>query len=406
MASLASALPQTARKKLSSTGDQQSVGEQDRFDLVALLAILDSVSLASPINSLYESTVEVLQRITRADAVVLRRYDQVHECFHLVAERGLSADLKTKILCVAEKPIFVNMLRSLKADFRPTINREAWDLGYKQVVSVPLISTQQVVGSVSLLDRSERTPSAGELRWLELLGRCVAMLIHQVQQAEDRRENAILQERAHLAREIHDGLAQLLAAMKLLIEEQRSLLNEGNVAAALDLTEHLGLLAGDAYSSIREEILALHDEDIFVNGLHEYFEGYLERFENQWGIVCTLEVDSKSDRPLEQGLHPAVQSQLIRILQEALANVRRHARAMHVRVWFHNNEGELRILVEDDGAGFDTDRIPPNAYGLRIMQERAISVGGTIAISSNSLEGTTLEIVVPRKGAERYEVAR
>lgn len=348
----------------------------------------------------------MLQRITKADAVVLRRYDQVHESFHLVAERGLSTDLKNKILYVAKKPIFTNMLRDLKADFRPTINREAWDLGYRQVVSVPLISSQQVVGSVSLLDRSGRKPSAGELRWLELLGRCVAMLIHQVQQAENRRENAILQERTHLAREIHDGLAQMLAAIKLLLEEQRTLLKEGNISAALDLTNHLGLLAEDAYSSIREEILALHDEDILDNGLQAYIEDYLERFENQWGIACTLEVDSQSDEPLEQGLHPTVQSQLIRILQEGLANVRRHAGAMHVRVWFQNNEGDLRVLVEDDGSGFDTDRIPPSAYGLRIMHERAISVGGTIAVRSNSLEGTTLEIVVPRKGIERYGVVK
>ncbi len=372
----------------------ESALEQDRSNLVALLEILDSVSRASPINNLYESTVDVLQKITAAEAVVLRRYDRINSCFHLVAERGLSADLRSKILCVAAKPIFADLLREQKADFRPTINREAWDLGYRQVVSVPLISSHEVVGSLSFLDRSERPPSVDQLQWLELLGRCVGLMIHQVQQAEDQRENAILQERSHLAREIHDGLAQLLGTLQLLIEEQRSLLEEGDVPAALDLSERLALLAGDAYGSVREEILALHDEATLQGGLRGFLESYVLRYERQWGISCAIEVE---DGGIQAGLdiHPAVQSQLARIIQEALANVRRHAGATKVRVGVRTDDGNVEVLVEDDGSGFDTDKIPPSAYGLRIMQERAISVGGVISVNSAPRAGTVLKVVVP-----------
>jgi signal transduction histidine kinase len=389
-----------------SLDERESALAQDRSNLMALLEILDSVSKAPPINNLYESTVDVLQKITRADAVVLRRYDDVHECFHLVAERGLSADLKAKILCVAQKPIFDDMLRDKKADFRPTINPEAWAQGYKQVVSVPLISGRRVVGSVGLLDRSGRPPSADELRWLELLGRCVALMIHQVQQAEAERESAILQERSHLAQEIHDGLAQLLAAIQLLIEEQRSLLEEGDVGAALELTNRLSLIAGDAYGSVREEILALHDGATLDGGLQGFLEDHLMRFERQWGIASALEVETGYGEPTTLDLHPAVQSQLARIIQEALANVRRHAGATKVRMRVRQTEGEVQVLVQDNGSGFDTERIPPSAYGLRIMQERAISVGGAITVSSAPQEGTVLRIVVPRSRLETHGVAR
>lgn len=384
----------------SALHQRESALEQDRSKLLALLEILDSVSRASPINTLYESTVDTLQKITRADAVVLRRYDEIRECFHLVAERGLSADLKAKIQCVAEKPIFADMLREQKADFRPTINPEAWALGYKQVVSVPLISSRKVVGSVSLLDRSGRPPSVHELRWLELLGRCVALMIHQVQQAEAERESAVLRERSHLAREIHDGFAQLLAAIKLLIEEQRALLEQGDVPALMELTDRLSLLAGDAYGSVREEILALHDEAAMDGGLDGFLEDYLLRFERQWGIACTLETEAQVDAPVSLDLHPATQSQLARIVQEALANVRRHAGATRVRVGIRRNEKEVQVLVQDDGSGFDTERIPPSAYGLRIMHERAISVGGAISVSSTPQQGTVLKIVVPRNRPE------
>ncbi len=389
-----------------SLNERESALEQDRSNLVALLEILDSVSKAPSIKNLYESTVDVLQKITRADAVVLRRYDDVHECFHLVAERGLSADLRAKILCVAQKPIFDDMLRDKKADFRPTINPEAWAQGYKQVVSVPLISARKVVGSVGLLDRSGRPPSADELRWLELLGRCVALMIHQVQQAEAERESAILQERSHLAQEIHDGLAQLLAAIQLLIEEQRALLEEGDVEAGLELANRLSLIAGDAYGSVREEILALHDGATLDGGLQGFLEDHLMRFERQWGIASALEVETGYGEPTTLDLHPAVQSQLARIIQEALANVRRHAGATKVRMQVRQTEAEVQVLVQDNGSGFDTERIPAGAYGLRIMQERANSVGGAITVSSASQEGTVLRIVVPRSRLETRGVAQ
>lgn len=374
---------------------QESTLEQNRSNLVALLDILNSATSASPVTNLYESTVDALQKITRADAVVLRRYDDLNGCLHLVAERGLSPELRQKIQCVAERPIFVDMLREKKAGVRPTINPEAWDLGYIQAVSVPLVASERVVGSVSLMDRSGNPPSVDELRWLEILGRCVALMIRQVHQAEAQWETAVLQERSHLAREIHDGFAQSLAALQLLIEQQRSHLEEGDVEAALDVSARLSSLADDAYCSVRQEILALHDEATFESGLRGFLEGYLPRFERQWGIECRADLQADHDASEAFDLHPGVQSQLTRIIQEALANVRKHAGATKVRVKVRSLGGEIRVTVEDDGKGFDLDRIPPGAYGLRIMQERAISVGGAITVKSMQDRGTLLEVVVP-----------
>jgi signal transduction histidine kinase len=375
--------------------EQESTLEQNRSNLVTLLDILNSACGESPVNNLYESTVDALQRITHADAVVLRRYDDVNGCLHLVAERGLSPELKAKIQCVAERPIFKDLLREKRAGVRPTINPEAWDLGYIQAVSVPLVASERVVGSVSLMDRSGDPPSVDKLRWLEILGRCVALMIRQVHQAEVQWENAVLQERSHLAREIHDGFAQSLAALQLLIEEQQAQLEEGDIQSALDLSSHLRLLADDAYSSVREEIQALHDEGTFEGGLRGFLDGYLPRFEHHWGIECQADLEPNDGALDVLNLHPAVQSQLTRIIQEALANVRKHSGASRVRVMVRSLEGELRVSVEDDGKGFEMERIPAGTYGLRIMQERAISVGGAITISSSQDRGTLLEVVVP-----------
>jgi nitrate/nitrite-specific signal transduction histidine kinase len=379
--------------------DQERTLEQNRTNLVALLDILNSVSRVSPINDLYESTVDVLQKITHADAVVLRRYDEVNECLHLVAERGLSADLRAKIQCVAERPVFIEMLRGKRAGVRPTVNPEAWDLGYVQAISVPLVASERVVGTVSLLDRSGLPPSVDELRWLEVLGRCVALMIHQVHQAEAQRERAVLEERSHLAREIHDGFAQSLAALQLLIAQQRSALEAGDVKAALDVSGRLSLLAEDAYTSVREEILALHDEATFEGGLRGFLERYLPRFERQWGIECRAEFEPPENDAAPPNLHPAVQSQLTRIIQESLANVRKHAHAGRVCVRVQSRATEVQVSVEDDGSGFDMERIPAEAYGIRIMQERAISVGGAITFRSTQEHGTVLEVVVPANRA-------
>jgi len=375
--------------------EQERNVEQYRTNLVALLDILNSVSGTCPINNLYESTVDMLQKITRADAVVLRRYDEINGLLRLVAERGLSDELKQKIKCVAERPVFIDMFREKRAGVRPTVNPEAWDLGYMQATSVPLVASEKVVGSVSLLDRSGKYPSVDELRWLEVLGRCVGLMIHQVHEAESQWETAVLQERSHLAREIHDGFAQSLAGLQLLLEEQRSLLQDGDIDGALDVSGQLGLLADDAYSSVREEILALHDEASYEGGLDGFLNDYLPRFQRQWGIQCHVEVAPYDDGSESLDLQPAVQSQLTRIIQEALANVRKHAGATKVRVRVEGKHGEVHISIEDDGRGFDMKSIPTGAYGLRVMQERANGVGGNISIRSTPEHGTLLEVVLP-----------
>jgi two-component system nitrate/nitrite sensor histidine kinase NarX len=376
--------------------DRETVPGRPQAYLASLLTVLDSIEACSTFDGIYRATLDSIQHITQFDAIILRRYDAVQNCFRLVVERGLSPAVRTRVHCITDDPVFANMLRQKRASFRPPIHAEAMAAGYQQVVFVPLISSNRVVGSIDLVSRSPAAPSDDDLHWLEVVGRCVALAIQHVQQAEQHRDSTVVQERARLAREIHDGPGQLLAALNLLAGELDDRLERHDLAAARQVSLRVQGLARDANDSLREEILALHDDPRVGEGLVAYLRNYVARFERQWGLECRLDVVGVPDEIDGQPLAPAVTTQVVRIVQEALANVRRHARARQVWVELHAGGPGLTVRVHDDGKGFDVERPAATGLGLRIMQERAVGVGGRIHLHSRVSGGTTLEFHLPR----------
>jgi two-component system, NarL family, nitrate/nitrite sensor histidine kinase NarX len=203
----------------------------------------------------------------------------------------------------------------------------------------------------------------------------------------------VIQERARLAREIHDGLAQTLAYLKLQSAQMQSYLAQGDVSRlALVLKENYHALA-EAYLDTRQAIdnLRLTPQD----GLETWIERITREFESATGVTVDRHVEG-----LPQGrtllLSPEVQAQLIRIIQEALSNVRKHARAQTVSLNLREWQGELVIEVVDDGLGFDADDVPEvSQHGLRGMRERAELIGADFQIISLPRLGTTVRLVLP-----------
>jgi two-component system nitrate/nitrite sensor histidine kinase NarX len=123
------------------------------------------------------------------------------------------------------------------------------------------------------------------------------------------------------------------------------------------------------------------------------FTEFLSRFQRQWGIEAKLLLEEK--RPYSAP--PVVEIQLLRIVQEAVTNVRRHAEASHVIVKLNQDENWLYVSVEDDGRGFYREKeMDESKLGLSIMRERASSVGGNVTVDSIPGSGTTVHIEMPR----------
>ncbi|PWH14667.1 MAG: hypothetical protein DDG59_12605 [Anaerolineae bacterium] len=207
---------------------------------------------------------------------------------------------------------------------------------------------------------------------------------------------AILQERIRLAREIHDGLAQTLGFLKLKISQLRAYLEQGEIERADQTTQLLHEAISDAYIEARHAIDQLRIS-IYDAPLAELLQETLDEFRETSGIPCECEVD-----PPDLRLPVEINAQLVRIIQESLSNVRKHAHAHRVQV--HTAvKGEWLILeVRDDGVGFRPEEVRPHSqYGLRGMQERAELIGAELQIISQPNQGATVQIRLPLSQLER-----
>jgi signal transduction histidine kinase len=237
--------------------------------------------------------------------------------------------------------------------------------------------------------------SEDQTRWLEVIGRVIGGLLHQVELLDRLRTMAILQERAHVAQEIHDGLVQMLGSLHLWAEEAQIALDEGNTRDAQLAVNKIGTTASDAYSNLREEMLGLRETLPTGKGLLPVVREYLKRFQRQWGIKTQLTVENRDGEESTISFAPAVEVHLIRIIQEGITNVRRHSQAANVQLVFRQLEQGMELEIIDDGIGFDQNNIPEEKLGLRIMRERADQVGGKVQVESTPGKGTHLKIMLP-----------
>ncbi len=208
---------------------------------------------------------------------------------------------------------------------------------------------------------------------------------------------AVLEERDRIARELHDSLAQVLGYLGLRASVLRDLLEEKRVDEAASEVASIAEVVDDAYADVREAILGLRTKTD-RQGLVPALEDYLRKYGLQTGIQTELQVQTGVGLELE----PSVETQMIRVIQEALANVRKHARAERavVRLWAEN--GQICISVDDDGCGFDaTQKSESGHYGLATMLERVQGVDGTLQVRSAPGEGTSIVACLPILGQPR-----
>jgi signal transduction histidine kinase len=209
---------------------------------------------------------------------------------------------------------------------------------------------------------------------------------------------AILEERERIAREMHDGLGQVLGYVNTKALAVARLLEVGKVEEARTQVTQLEAAAKEVYADVREAILGLHTtlnpERDFRSALREYIVG----FQQQSGVQVGLDVSTWPD---PSPLPLAAEIQLVRIVQEALANVRKHAHARHAIVQLTSQSGAVQLSITDDGRGFDPARLDRDGwprFGLQTMRERAEGIGGAFAIDSHNEAGTRVLISVPARG--------
>lgn len=274
------------------------------------------------------------------------------------------------------------------------------------------LTTRSVVRPVTQLIAAAQRIAGGDLddpvpvRGRDEVGQLAAAFEHMRQDltAERRRvqDLAILEERDRLAREMHDGFAQALSVLNLSAKAARRAMVAGNGTQATQALDALDQVIDQAYADVREAISSLRTPVPHEEGLIAAVRQYLEEFGLQYGIETGLVAEGTENISFT----PTQEIQLLRIIQEALSNVRKHAEADHVEVQFQQLDGEVQITITDDGIGFEpaaVERATKRTFGLAIMRERAESLGGSPVIDTRPGVGTTMTVRIPlaQEGGER-----
>lgn len=209
---------------------------------------------------------------------------------------------------------------------------------------------------------------------------------------------ATVAERERLAREMHDGLAQALALIRMRLHSLEEALVRGNTVGGLAILGELRDVAARAAQEVRQ---AIFDLRVMVSrdlALVPTLTEYLHDFSVESGIRVDFGTDGG-----EFAFAPDAELQLMRILQEALTNVRRHARAAGVSVRLERSGDAARLIVTDDGCGFDPAQPAADGrprFGLATMRERAEAAGGKFCLESQPGRGTTIEVTLPLRVPE------
>ncbi len=205
---------------------------------------------------------------------------------------------------------------------------------------------------------------------------------------------ATYQERERLARELHDGIGQVLGYVSLQAETARDCCRQGDPERADSLLTRLIEVAQRSHADLRHSILALKATPAEGWSFLTSLENHLDDFGTQYGVQTQLII---ADPVSEDTVGPAAAAQVLRVIQEALSNTR-HAEARNVQVAVEERDSHACIVVSDDGCGFDPAEVardPGRHFGLAFMSERMEQIGGKLTIKSRPGIGTRVMLEAP-----------
>jgi len=378
------------RKVAEKTRDLES----KRSRLAALYEVSNFLVSAHTLDELAQGFAQKIRRISGADAVAVRWSDEGSQRYLMLASDCLPEELVKEERCLEAGLCACGQPQvSARTRVIPIISQDDHRLGncvrvgYESLVSVPIRLQQRVLGEVDLFYRNEATLSTEDRDLYDALTGHLANAIENLRTEALVREAAVSQERAMLARELHDSIAQSLSFLKIQVSLLRSALeksDQGQIQQALD---EIDMGVRESTNDVRELLVHFRtrtDSDDIEQALRTT----LRKFEHQSGLKARLEMHGHG-----VALPSDVQLQVLHVVQEALSNVRKHAQASEVQLdVFRGPKWVFR--VRDNGRGFDTRlRASDETHvGLQIMRERAERIGAHIEVHSQPNQGTEVRI--------------
>ncbi len=381
------------RKVAEKTAELEEKNErlESLYDVTALVA------KSSSLDELAQGFAKRITRIARADGVAVRWSDQASQRYLLLAAQGLPKSMVEAELCIDRGDCHCGAGPSVE-NLRviPIISRDTPHLphceraGFETVVNIPVRLHERLMGEVDLFYHAKVSLAPAERSLLEALGSHLASGMENLRLTSFEKEAAVSQERHLLARELHDSIAQSLAFLKIQVQLMRDALHSGNAAEIKQVLEEIDTGVRESYGDVRELLLHFRTRTN-TEDIEPALATTLRKFEHQSGMKASLHMQGQG-----MPLSPDLQIQALHIVQEALSNVRKHARAS--QVWLDVQQQPCwRFEVRDDGVGFSTenDELDETHVGLRIMTERAQRIGAQLDVISTPGHGSSIILTLP-----------
>jgi nitrate/nitrite-specific signal transduction histidine kinase len=264
----------------------------------------------------------------------------------------------------------------------------------KAVAIVRLALDNRSIGAFWMARVTADLYSETDLIWLECLADQITIAIKHGLVTSQLQMLSVTEERTRIAREMHDGLAQVLGYLNLQVQTLEALLQQGKLDKLQDKLGEMRKAVKLAHADVRENILSLRTTLDDKKGLIQAVDEYL----NEFGIQTMIDARFLNEIVGAVNLPSIAEVQLVYILQEALSNVRKHAQASRVTVRLfktgNTREESINLQVCDDGIGFSSSE-SKLSFGLQTMRERAHSVNGEFVVQSQPGKGTQIECRLP-----------
>ena len=374
--------------------------EQKTRSLEVLYDVAASINTSRDLDDLLTRFLKTLTEIVGARAAAVRLLhgdDQMR----LVASIGLDPEAVARerempvnsCLCGTAVAAGTTLCQADVRQCSAQLGRPLLSHRNLEMIAVPLQYREQTLGVYNLFVEKPGLVQRQELQsLLDSIGQHLGMAIEKSRLDSESQRLSLMRERALLAHELHDSLAQTLASLRFQVKMLHETLDAaGDAGAQLEI---LSIERGleEAHTELRE-LLSHFRVRMDERGLVPAIEDILERFRNDTGIAVFFQ---RECRTLE--LPPSHEVQVLRIIQEALANIRKHSHAHTARLLLRcDNQGNYHVLVEDDGVG-SAPRDLSGAerhgehIGLSVMQERARQLAAELNVESEPGEGTRVEL--------------
>jgi two-component system nitrate/nitrite sensor histidine kinase NarX len=371
--------------------------EEKRERLESLYEVTTLVAQATTLEELAQGFVRSIQRIAHADGVALRWSDQANQRYLMLSASGLPADMLEAEHCIHKGDCDCGSTTGT-GDLRvipihalgDPRDRLCGKAGFETLVNIPVRLHDRLMGEVDLFFHAKVVPSDAEQSLYEALTSHLASAMENLRLNALEKEAAVAHERTLLARELHDSIAQSLAFLKIQVQLMRDALASGEQQRIEQVLEEIETGVRESYGDVRELLLHFRTR-ANAEDIEPALATTLRKFEHQSGLPTHLQIEGQG-----LPLTPDLQIQVLHIVQEALSNVRKHARAS--QVWVDvQQQPEWRFEVRDDGIGFAHPEggLDETHVGLRIMGERAERIGARLEVISTPGRGSSVVLTLP-----------